>query len=613
MVIFAHDVGSSGAAAGLFHSADFGVHIGLHIHQRVVVPALIVNEAGGVGVEVLQHTLDGSAGAGLVAGRPHDDAGIVLVPLHHADGAVLTSLHITGDIARYIVLAAAVVGLHVGLVHDVNTVLVAQLIEIGVAGVVGGTDGVDVVLLHELDFLLHDLLGDVPSGGGVHLAPVDALEVDGLTVEDHLGVGGAVVDDADLTEAHVDAGIFHSGAVLLQGEDQAVEVGMFGAPLEGIFIGSGQIDGGDTAGERRHLGGHGLAHRLIVCAVELCFHSETVGAFGAFGAQIPQLHFHVQIGVDIVFIQISDHGKVPDFHRSLGGEVDVAEDTGQTDTVLVFNVAAIGPAEDLHGGYVLGAGSEVQRVGDIELVAGGEVLGVADVLAVYIEVHGCFHALKTDKHIPAVPGGEIAQVLAVGTHRVILGGGGAYLGLSAVFGVLPGIVLVGVDGLVILEIAVLILDHLPAQRHGNGVPAAVVIVHIGEGLILHTNAVGGLFGPGEPPVVAVEQFIVAGSFGIAGKSLVGGVKGIGGGAGGLPVDFHKLGMAVPLALVAGNGQRTHGKGGEQHGTGQPSGQNTFCVHCVSSFTGSQSGRASEPLRRGWRCPGDPGCHCPCRR
>ena len=73
-------------------------------------------------------------------------------------------------------------GLHVGLVDEVQAVTVAEGIEGGVVGVVAGADGVDVVALHGDDVALELRAVRYAPGAGVEVVAVDAFKDDALAV-----------------------------------------------------------------------------------------------------------------------------------------------------------------------------------------------------------------------------------------------------------------------------------------------------------------------------------------------------------------------------------------------------------------------------------------------
>ena len=80
------------------------------------------------------------------------------------------------------------------------------------------------------DVLHHALDGDGLAAVGIDLVAVDALEQDALAVDQQVAVL-----DLHLAEADVDRDDFeHLAGVVLEREQQLVEVGRFGGPLERV-------------------------------------------------------------------------------------------------------------------------------------------------------------------------------------------------------------------------------------------------------------------------------------------------------------------------------------------------------------------------------------------
>ena len=163
------------------------------------------------------------------------------------DGLVpVLDLVVPGGVGQEAALGA--VTLVVGLGHDVEAVLVAQLVEARVVGVVGAAHRVDVVLLHQAQVPQHVLQVDDGPGNRVGVVPVDAAQGDGPAVEVHDGVA-----HRDLTDAHP-VGDDLTG----RSDDQRVEVGVFGAPqVRGLHGEPGAVGVAVVAGEGLQLaGGH---------------------------------------------------------------------------------------------------------------------------------------------------------------------------------------------------------------------------------------------------------------------------------------------------------------------------------------------------------------------
>ena len=132
------------------------VHAGFDVGNVVVVAvlrhALVVHGTVRIDVvHVLVHGTEHIAGVGLVAERPNDHARVVVVAAHHAVDTVdagafpmcLASWnrgfggdHVAGQ-------APAAMGFEIGLIDQVDAVLVAQIVPTFLVRIVRGADGVD--------------------------------------------------------------------------------------------------------------------------------------------------------------------------------------------------------------------------------------------------------------------------------------------------------------------------------------------------------------------------------------------------------------------------------------------------------------------------------------
>ena len=116
----------------------------------------------------------------LVTQRPGYDAGVVLVPLDHADGAVQHRGREHRHTADH---AADLVGFDVGFVHDVEPDAVGEFVEVGIVGVVAGPDGIDVKRLHQPQVFPDLRPGDRLTVDGAVVVPVDAVENYVVTID----------------------------------------------------------------------------------------------------------------------------------------------------------------------------------------------------------------------------------------------------------------------------------------------------------------------------------------------------------------------------------------------------------------------------------------------
>ena len=122
----------------------------------------------------------------LVTQRPEDDARMIEVALHVALVALHVRLGVSGYFRQRLVAIAHSVRFDVRLGHDVQSVLVAQVIPIVVVRVVAGAHGVYIELLHDLHVLLHPRPRHHVTSVGVHLVTVRPLEDYWLPVDQDL-------------------------------------------------------------------------------------------------------------------------------------------------------------------------------------------------------------------------------------------------------------------------------------------------------------------------------------------------------------------------------------------------------------------------------------------
>ena len=86
----------------------------------------------------------------------------------------------------------------VGLSGEVDTILVAEVVPTGIVGIVAGTYGIDIELLHDLDVLNHALHGYDVTTIGIELMTIGTLDEDGLAVNEQLASLDFDMAEADL-------------------------------------------------------------------------------------------------------------------------------------------------------------------------------------------------------------------------------------------------------------------------------------------------------------------------------------------------------------------------------------------------------------------------------
>lgn len=150
------------------HRADDVGEVGRGL-EAVVHRTLVVHRTRRVvGLEPLVAALEVGAHARLVAHRPDDDRGVVLVAARHALVALQVHPGILRLAGQRLLAVAHAVRLDVRLVEHVDAVAVAEVVPDGVVGIVARTHGVDVELLHDADILHHrSRLTTYPPSGSI--------------------------------------------------------------------------------------------------------------------------------------------------------------------------------------------------------------------------------------------------------------------------------------------------------------------------------------------------------------------------------------------------------------------------------------------------------------
>ena len=109
------------------------------------------------------------------------------------------------------------VALIVRLVDHIESKLITELIKLRGVGIMAGADGIDVMLLHHLEILLHLIQADHKSGDRIAVMAVYTAEFDFRSVDQHGSIlhfdfpdSQAVCDDlsAALVNHRVKEGLF---------------------------------------------------------------------------------------------------------------------------------------------------------------------------------------------------------------------------------------------------------------------------------------------------------------------------------------------------------------------------------------------------------------------
>ncbi len=164
---------------------------------------------------------------------------MVLVALHHADRSVEERVR-PRRVRRQRPVGVVLhpVRFDVGLVDDVEPVLVGQLVPARIVGVVAGAHGVDVEPLHQLDVAQHVLLADDVAGARLVLVAVDALDGDRDAVHQQLPVLQLHPPEPHPGRQH----LRDCARGIGEREGERVEAGRLGRPLVRVADGQPELD-----------------------------------------------------------------------------------------------------------------------------------------------------------------------------------------------------------------------------------------------------------------------------------------------------------------------------------------------------------------------------------
>ena len=451
------------------------IHVAAHVRTVRRAAGFAVDRARGVMVleipdRVIEHAFRIVLVAGIitfVAGRPADVRCDVLQTLERCRRAVKHHLLEEG-LLRLPCLILHLVGFLVRLGHYIQAVFVAEIVKIIVVRVMRGTDGVDIVLLHQLNIRRVYLVRDIFAVYRIGVVAVCPTEDQRLTVDRHRLI--ALVEicraiavfihftarEPDLAEAEL---LRHGTVVralrIAERQHQRVQVRIFVRPQ--VWRGDLPVGHAARAGGagnvallrcsvfcRNAADRNGLGADLLLIGVEQLRHDlpAVLRRAGVVADVDVQLDCCVGIVVrqmcfDLIVLQMDSRSCV---------QIDVAEDAAVLVHILKLEPRAVAELVDLHGQQVFTIDQIVRHVEAVRAVC---ILGVADGLTVQIDVVRRFHALEVqvDAAVGALQALADREALAIQADR------GGFFGnlrckvVSSVAG-LPRHVGIGVDRII---------------------------------------------------------------------------------------------------------------------------------------------------------------------
>ena len=314
----------------------------------------------------------------------------------------------------------AAVGLQVVLVHDIDPVPVAELVQGALVGIVGGADGVDVVALHGQNIQKQLVPVRHPPAYRAEVVAVHAVEDQAFSVQKE----NAVLD-LNPAEADLLTDDFRDGTRRVQDlKHDLIKVRRCGRPEKRMIKTEG------AGAFLRGLGNGGLGGGKLLPVMQQA-HAQAAAAAGGGG--------ELQLAGSEVVVQQRKHGEVRDGGLRDHIQENAAEDTGEAIEVLILEPAAGRPFPDPDGQAVFPV---AERVGQTEIGGREAVLAVADVHSVQPESKAALHALQRDADLLAAEMLRQAEGADIVGDRVKnlrhLAGLEFFLGIPGILGVHVG-------------------------------------------------------------------------------------------------------------------------------------------------------------------------------
>ena len=380
MAVFAKNIG---LIDGLFFeiAVDFrnaGIHAAVRIQISLVDfltnrrerGALVMRQAGRIVFLCPgQRLVEVNAHAGLIAHGPEHHAGTVFVADYTVLHTVNNDLFIGGIIGKHVIIVDMsgifegdyAMAFDVRFINHIEAKFIAHAQEFRRIGIMAGTDGVDVVLLHDAKVAQHLFFANSIAQHRIAVVAVYALELDGLTVDlDH------AVFNIDFAEAYA---ICNPLSAAMQNE--RVQIRIFSIPLRDVF----QI-------KQDFFISIAVEQLPAVGVKELILRHRRADGF--------QLNAHFAA----LAAKLSMHKVIAQVLSTAFEQIHIAEDAGHAELVLILKVGAHAPLQHQHSDGVF---AFLDKSGHIEFRSGVGNLTEADELAVHPHIVAGINALKAQR------------------------------------------------------------------------------------------------------------------------------------------------------------------------------------------------------------------------
>ena len=374
------------------HLRHAGVHGGDNVDGIGVAVLLVVDRTTIELVSLGVHRADIAAITALVAHRPYNDAGVVALLHHQALNTVNVGrlpCRVVGDQGDIADILEAV-ALHIGLGDQHDAILIAQLVEARVIGIVRGAHRVDVVLLHELQVAAHAI-----ETHGAALVIIVIVAVDAM----HLKVGAVEVDmivlDRHLGKTLAMRNVLADFVTVVDFKRKVIEEGVLGIPE--VSIGHAAL---------------GMAVDTLTRSHHVPAIAERIHNAGS------ALSHRIERDQSVIALAVRAEPKVDQVRGGTLHKVHIAEDARGPPHVLILDIAAIAVLQDLDRKQVVALD---ERIGHVELGRQARALGHADILTVDVQLAIALDAVESNDLASAGRnGGKIDDALV--DARGVVGG-----------------------------------------------------------------------------------------------------------------------------------------------------------------------------------------------
>ena len=314
--------------------------------------------------------------------------------------------------------------LNVGLVHHIKPQTVAQFIPTGYIGVMTGTHGIYIGLLHQQNILQHALFTHHTCRKRIVLVAVHPAEADGFTVDQQ-----QAILHLHLAETHLRAHLLTSHPVaVVQTQIQAIQVRRFGCPLQRIL----HLHADASRLTRTPLRKPFVHDRCLVIQIEnrlrICPSRRdhtTIRIFqtgnhpvtlAPFATKYRQLRINLKRGIGVAVIELRTHRKITDAYIWRVKQRNAAVNTSEAPEILIFQVRAIAILVHLHGNEVF---TFVQVTGNVKFAGLHAALTVTNQGSVYPNIKSTHGTIETKERLSAaLPVSRTSKFSSVLPHRV---------------------------------------------------------------------------------------------------------------------------------------------------------------------------------------------------